>query len=126
MLSRTRKFGKKTICFPNYPVFPSEHLSSPFHEGDDKWTLFMSKPTHARPIVVISHTCSPFCGIIPYKQLQYWPIYYGFFFGKKVKNLNISKTERHFQKKFSVIVRETNEEENAKIAPFIFENYGRR
>ena len=25
----------------------------------------MNKPTHARPIVVISHTRSPYCGIIP-------------------------------------------------------------
>ena len=35
------------------------------------WRLFMCKPTHACHIVVLSLSCSPYCGIILYKQISY-------------------------------------------------------
>ena len=33
--------------------------------------LFMCKPTHARAIVILSPSCSPYCGILSYKQFSY-------------------------------------------------------
>ena len=60
-------------------------------------------------------------------KLQYWPIYYGIFWRKKkVKKLKYLKNLMAQQKKFSEFVRETNEEENAKLVAFNFENCGRR
>ena len=56
-------------------------------------------------------------------KLQYWPIYYGF---KKNEKLKYHKKLNDTSKKMSVFVRETNEEENAKIAAFNFENCQRR
>ena len=53
-------------------------------------------------------------------DLQYWPIYYGFFLIKCLKNCVAHR------KKFSVIVRETHEEENAKLAAFHAVYCGRR
>ena len=58
--------------------------------------------------------------------LQYWPIYYGFFGEKKSEKLKYLKNLMTHRKKFSGFVRETNEEENAKITALNFENCGRR
>ena len=58
--------------------------------------------------------------------LQYWPIYYGFFLEKKSEKLKYLKNVMTHQKKFSGFVRETNEEDNAKVAAFNFKNCGRR
>ena len=59
------------------------------------------------------------------QELQYWPIYYGFFQRKKVKILNISNTELHIEKKIQWLLEKTNKEENAKTKAFHFENYAR-
>ena len=46
------------------------------------------------------------------------------FFGKKSAKLKYLKNWIAHRKKFSVVVRETNKEENAKIEAFHFENCG--
>ena len=46
--------------------------------------------------------------------VQYWPYYYGFLLWKNWKFEISQKTEEHIEKKFSVVFKETNEEENAK------------
>ena len=48
------------------------------------------------------------------------------FFGKKSEKLKYLKNLMTHQKKFSGLVRDTNQEDNAKIAAFNFENCGRR
>ena len=48
------------------------------------------------------------------------------FFGKKCEKLKYLKNLVTHRKNFLGFVRETNEEENEKIAAFNFENCGRR
>ena len=49
-----------------------------------------------------------------------------FFFGKKWKILNISKTKLDIEKMLSVVVRETKEKKNAKTTAFHFKSCGTR
>ena len=53
-------------------------------------------------------------------HLQYWPNYYDLLLEQNGKIKNITKTNLHIEKKFTVVVRDTNEEENAEnlILPF--------
>ena len=43
----------------------------PFMGATINCRSFMGKQTHDHPIVVISHTCLPCCGIIPSRKLSY-------------------------------------------------------
>ena len=64
------------------------------------------------------------CGCKLCWYLQYWPVYYVFFFCKKVKNGNISKTQLYIKKSFQWLLDRQMRKKTRKFQPSILKIVG--